>query len=127
MTGTSTTSPLDAVWEVVVITLRYLDKGQPQARTVRIVRSEVEANERAHYVEQAQVTGSDDAITAAESYVLTPERFQERIVGNVEGMATSPLRVKGDEPNTFRILPPGAVIDVSVTVNPDSGSPIIKL
>lgn len=126
MTTTPATNPLDAPWDVAEITLTYVDQGVAKTRTVRIVRSEVEATERAHYVEQAQLSGGDD-IAAAEAYVLTSERFQERIVSNVEGMATSPLRVQGDEPNSFRILPPWAVVDVSVTVNPAPESRIITV
>ena len=91
------------------------------------MRSEVEANEREHYVERAQATGNAGELEQAEAYVLTSERFQERIVSNVEGMATSPLRVQGDEPNSFRILPPWAVVDVSVIVNPEPESRIIKV
>ena len=97
-------TPLEQPWEDVTIELLYFDGLKKESRTIHLLRADVEGQEREHYEE-----GPD--------YVLSPEEFQRRILTNVEGMVVSPLRVLGEKPHQFKILPPSAVLEVRVSVN----------
>lgn len=105
------TKLLDQPWEDVTITFRYQDGRKIPERAITLNRAEVEAEERKNLADQ----GADPAIV--EAHELTPDEFQLRILGNAERMATSSIRVPGDAPHTFRILPPWAVREVEISVN----------
>ena len=125
------TNPLNDPWESVEIVLTYSDRGNLKIRDVHLTRAEIEASERDKAREQARNRFSDDEdegtlsehLRAIDEWTLSPDEFQERVVSNVENMVVAPLRVRGVIPNSFRILPPWAVVEVKVTVNggQDSG------
>lgn len=110
-------NPLDQPWEDVTISLVYRDGNTVQTRPARAIRAEVEADDRAKYIAQAEAMGDEQAIEAAASYELTPEEFERRITANVERMVVSPLFLKGKQPHEFRLLPPWAILEIVVTVN----------
>ena len=123
------TNPLNDPWESVEIVLTYSDRGNLKTRDVHLTRAEIEASEREKAHEQALGRWAEDPESlvehqaAIDEWTLSPDEFQERVVSNVENMVVAPLRVRGGIPNSFRILPPWAVVEVKVTVNgaQDSG------
>lgn len=117
------TKPLDQPWEEVSIRLVYADGPKLGHRDINLVRSEIEQTERAsrlHELSTLDLTEEEraPAIEDAEAHTVTPEDFQRRILGNIEHMLNTPLKVPGKKDNAFRILPPSAIVEVVVTVNP---------
>lgn len=122
MNDTPDPTPL-ADWEDVTLTLLYVNGREVGSQQVRIVRSEVEAEERADATARAhEVYHQDDdrlagALEEIAEWTLSAEEFRDRILRNAQRMVTSPVQVAGKEPHEFKILPPWAVKGLLIEVN----------
>ena len=112
-----------ADWEDVTLTLLFANGNKVGHQTVRLVRSEIEAQERQEATDRAnEVYAADDprkadVLEEIEAFTLTPAEFQDRILRNAQRMVTSPVQVAGNEPHEFKILPPWAVKGLVIEVN----------
>ena len=122
MTETPDHTPI-ADWEDVTLTLLFANGNKAASQTVRIVRAEVEAEERADAEQRARDAYPEGderlplMLQEIADWELTPEEFRDRILRNAQRMVTSPVQVPGNEPHEFKILPPWAVRGLLIEVN----------